>query len=317
MASFVIYMFTVCHKTSLEMKWKTNLARSWSRLWWSKVRTSSLRLKGVELPVVRKYFDMDVSSVTVNLSAWWPIRGHSGSPHGKHFPCEDQHSTVTERKKTRGARCTTVGGVLPQACWYELMLVSSRLPFIVAMCPDQGQSVITTNSCRHKSCPWKTGGKPAYITPPLLSSLARNASQPYRCHEATAGSLKLTLGRRSWAQPPAFRKLCCHPPRYFTNICNHQDGASGANVSKWTRLILSATSTAPLLPSTLLLFYSDPEPRQPTLTWLREQQRIQNNCWYMQRSVVWAGQRPEPNRKVVLTVFSTYRLTFRKGCKTS
>lgn len=95
MASFVIYMFTVCHKTSLEMKWKTNLARSWSRLWWSKVRTSSLRLKGVELPVVRKYFDMDVSSVTVNLSAWWPIRGHSGSPHGKHFPCEDQHSTVT------------------------------------------------------------------------------------------------------------------------------------------------------------------------------------------------------------------------------
>lgn len=72
-------------------------------------RARNLRLKGVELPVVRKYFVPDVSSVTVNLSAWWPIRGHSECPHGKHFSCEDKHSLVAicyscRKKKQIGRR---------------------------------------------------------------------------------------------------------------------------------------------------------------------------------------------------------------------
>lgn len=57
-------------------------------------RARYLRLKGLELPVLRKYLVPAVSAVTVNLSAWWPIRGHSACPHGKHFSCGDKHSLV-------------------------------------------------------------------------------------------------------------------------------------------------------------------------------------------------------------------------------
>lgn len=53
-------------------------------------RAVYLRPKGWELPVLRKYFIFEMPSVTVNLSAWWPIRGHLLSAHGKHFPCEDK-----------------------------------------------------------------------------------------------------------------------------------------------------------------------------------------------------------------------------------
>lgn len=53
-------------------------------------RPGHLRPKGSELPVLRKYFVFEMPSVTVNLSAEWPIRGHWLSAHGKHFPCEDK-----------------------------------------------------------------------------------------------------------------------------------------------------------------------------------------------------------------------------------
>lgn len=52
-----------------------------------------LRLKGAELPVLRKYLVLDQSAGTGNLSAWWPIRGHSACPHGKHRPCEDSKAS--------------------------------------------------------------------------------------------------------------------------------------------------------------------------------------------------------------------------------
>lgn len=35
-------------------------------------------------------------SVTVNLSARWPIRGHLLFAHGKHFPCEDKDMVKCE-----------------------------------------------------------------------------------------------------------------------------------------------------------------------------------------------------------------------------
>lgn len=64
-------------------------------------RAGYLRLKGVELPVLRKYFVFETPSVTVNLSASWPIRGHWPFSHGKHFPCEDKDVARCEQ----GAYC--------------------------------------------------------------------------------------------------------------------------------------------------------------------------------------------------------------------
>ena len=55
-----------------------------------------LRPKGFELPVLRKYLLFKTSAVTVNLSAWEPIRGHLLSGHGKHFPCGDKDTVRYE-----------------------------------------------------------------------------------------------------------------------------------------------------------------------------------------------------------------------------
>lgn len=103
-----------------------------SLIWLSSFRgsgTSYSRRNGAFLPVVRKYFVMGVSSVPVNLSAWWPIRGHSVCPQGKHFPCEDKQSTITSvvaaetrRNTQRANRCKhQTAALIPQTCRYEVI----------------------------------------------------------------------------------------------------------------------------------------------------------------------------------------------------
>lgn len=67
-----------------------------------------LRPKGLELPVLRKYFVFEMPSVTVNLSALWPIRGHLSFAHGKHFPCEDKDTAMCEEWAHRMMECNSL-----------------------------------------------------------------------------------------------------------------------------------------------------------------------------------------------------------------